>query len=131
MDIAYVVSNQDEWKSKILEKGYTTSTSLYELIKDIVVILGSLRNDEIDDFIFRLKIVHDTAQGKKIDIEDAQKPPMRASVLMFGKQHYFKLSPKESSYSKSKSKFYCEFCGISSTFKLDGIKKHLSIFHSH
>lgn len=131
MEIAYIVSNQEEWKNKILEKGYTTSVSLYELIKDIVIILGSLRNDEIDDFIFRLKIVHDNLLGKKIEIEEAQKGPMRVSMFMFGKQHYFKLSPKETVYSKSKSKFYCEFCGMSSTFKLDGIKKHLTIFHTH
>lgn len=129
MNLSEILSYNEVWKKKLIDKGHTVS-SLCNLIKDFQPILKTLRNDEISDFIFRLKHYHDSLNNKKTSFDELQEIPERASVNLYGKTYYFKLCPDEKSFSSPTSKFYCELCGILPIFKLESIKKHLETFHS-
>jgi Zn finger protein HypA/HybF involved in hydrogenase expression len=128
MDISYVFSNHEEWKTKVVEKGLTVQ-HLYDLIKDVSVIIGNLRNDEIEDFVFRLKVCHDKSIGKDCDPDDSYRTPMRVSVEMGSRVFYFKLSPTESVFLRQKSRYFCETCGINNTFKIKSMRTHVERVH--
>lgn len=129
MNVAEIEFHNEGWKNKLICKGYTAK-SLYDLIKGIIPIVENLRNDEIEDFIFRLKCYHDNLRGKKIDLDKLQEIPQRISINKHGQNYFFKLSPKEKKYSSPKSKFYCELCGLRPVLKLESIEKHIESFHS-
>lgn len=129
MDISYVFCNNDDWKNKVIEKGINVQ-QLHDLIKDVSVILGNLRNDEIEDFIFRLKICRDKANGKEINPDDTYRTPMRVSVALGEKNYFFKLCPAESVYLRYKSRYFCESCGINTTFKIKSMKIHIDRVHA-
>ena len=129
MDISYVFSNNDDWKNKVVEKGINVQY-LQDLIKDVSVILGNLRNDEIEDFIFRLKICHDKANGKDSNPDETYRTPMRVSVALGEKNYFFKLCPVESVYLRYKSRYFCESCGINTTFKIKSMKIHIDRVHA-
>ena len=129
MDLALIFSNIDDWKNKVLDKGLSLE-DLCSMVKDVNVILANLRNDEIEDFIFRLKIAQDEANGKNRDPDEVYRTPMRVSVAMGEQFFFFKLCPAESYYLRYKSRYFCEICGINSTLKIKSMKIHVERVHA-
>jgi hypothetical protein len=128
MDLNYVLSNDKALIEKALALGHDEK-SMGLLIKDLRLIIVELPNDEIDDFVYKLKISHDLASGKTLDLELENKVFSRVSVLVEGKMYFFKLYPTEIEYKKMANSFYCEMCGLETRLKPTKFKKH--VINSH
>ena len=128
MDILHVFCNNEDWKNKVTEKGIGEQ-DLCAMIKDVSFILANLRNDEIEDFIFRLKIRYDKENGKESNPDDAYRSPMRVSVALGDKNYFFRLCPEEKVFLRCKSRYFCESCGVTSTFKIKSMKIHVEKVH--
>jgi hypothetical protein len=128
MDILHVFCNNEDWKNKVLEKGICEQ-DLFDMVKDVSFILADLRNDEVEDFIFRLKIRFDKENGKESNPDDTYRTPMRISVALDGKNYFFRLCVEDKVFLRCKSRFVCESCGLGSTFKIKGMKAHVEKVH--
>ena len=129
MDLAYVFSNDKGWLEKIQGMNQDIK-SLSNVTRDMMTFISHLSNDEIEDFVYRLKLCHEKSKGKEVDVEQDSKMVARISIQYGPKNYFFKLAPSDTGVKKNESLFYCESCGLSTTMRNIKIKPHIKAFHS-
>lgn len=129
MDLKYLFSNEKDTIEKA-EKLNLTVESLTRLTKDILALIEPLSGEEIEDFIYRLKLYYNQINNKEQDLAYEGKIPARASDIVGGKHFFFRHLQSEYSNQAKNCLFYCELCGPNEILKSSQFKTHVIRNHT-